>query len=1037
MAVQQIIESVYATLSPLCVEILFMMCFAAGFVFLRLDVLLQGNNKKKQGKPKSCEGPEAPAAAGPFQKLKAAVEANQGASAVLAAWRQDCDVAPTPPALFRAVLQALGEAEASNLVPALVEHVRRHRVALGTSRIALVVLDSIARLGQVGSMEALAEEFHQNLKVEPTLATFEVLLGGYAAAGDKQKVEEVMARMRSSNLRCSVKALSLVIKGFLKNGMIDAVVEKVADMKGLGFEVPPFATTQLIRLACEAGRGEEIFAAVEDEFVWNSEAPALLLEACQKSKNIKFAKQLEQNLREKGVAFSGGVFDALLKAYAVTGDTKAHELFKEMLASGVRVGDGLCVGLIARCAEAKFLRFAEEVMQYTRQQGTTTLAVHSAMMKVYAFCGMYDKACDVYQDILDDGLEPDAVMYGCLMKFAVECGRTELSWKISQVAPQLDIQNYMSLIRAAGRDRNVERAFELLERLKATGATLDVAVYNCVLSACVSAGALDRARELMEEMRGHAGLDVVSFNTLLNGYCQAGKISCARALLEEMTSQGLQPNDVSYNCLVHAALSAGPGGFRDAWATIDLMERNGVKVDHYTISIMMKALKTMRQPQDNVAKTLALLDRHEINVCSDEILLISVLEVCIRHDQHRLEGILDSFSKSGMRPSVPAYGSLIKACSVLKRLPACWGFFKELVQRGLVPTEIVLGCMLDALVCNGETEQAVELLAQWKGRIKPNTVIYSIIIKGFANTQQPHRALDMWREMREEGVQANAVVYNAIIDAQARCGSMEPVPELLESMQADGVRPDAITYCTIMKGYCIKGDLTQAMEVFRDMQKAHLVKDSVVYNTLLDGCTRHSQYELADRLLDEMLESSTIIPSGFTLGILVKMYGKRRQLGKAFEVLETMRKRFNLKPNPQVRMCLLCVCVNNNAMDKAQEVFNDMACIPGGIDAKAYGTMISGCMRAGKLERAASLVEEAFGLAGAGERKMARGQTIDPDTLERLMQAIGHRGLSQKVGVPLMDKLKAAKIPLSGRLCTSVVSSAVRAEQRGPGGGRW
>jgi len=1033
MAVQQIVESVYATLSPLCVEILFMLCFAAGFVFLRLDVLLQGG-KKKQGKPKSCEGVEAPAATGPFQKLKAAVDANQGASAVLAAWRKDSEAAPTPPSLLRAVLQALSELEASNLVPAFVEHVRKHRVALGTSRIAVLVLDSVARLGQVGAMEALAEEFQETLKVEPTLATFEVLLGGYAAAGDKQKVEAVMARMLASNWRCSVKALSLVIKGFLKNGMIDAVVEKVAEMKGLGFEVPPFATTQLIRLACEAGRGEEIFNAVEDEVMWSSEAPALLLEACQKSRNLQFAKRLEQNLRRKGVTFSAGVFDALLKVHAVTGDTKAHELFKEMLASGVRIGDGLCVGLIARCAEAKFLRFAEEVMQYTRQQGITTLAVHSALMKVYAFCGMYDRACDIYQAILDDGLKPDAVMYGCLMKFAVECGRTELSWQISQVAPQLDIQNYMSLIRAAGRDRNVNRAFELLERLKATGAALDVAVYNCVISACVSAGDLDRARALMEEMRGNTGLDVVSFNTLLNGYCQAGKIGCATALLEEMTSQGLKPNDVSYNCLVHAAVSTGPAGFKDAWDTIDLMERNGVKVDHYTISIMMKALKSLRQPQDNVAKTLALLDRHEINVCSDEILLISVVEVCIRHDQSRLEGIFDSFSKSGMRPSVPAYGSLIKACSVLKRLPACWGLFKDLVQRGLVPSEIVLGCMLDALVCNGETEQAVELLAQWKGRIKPNTVIYSIIIKGFANTQQPGRALDMWREMREEGVQANAVVYNAIIDAQARCASMEVVPELLDSMQADGVRPDAITFCTIMKGYCIKGDLTKALEVFRDMQKANLVKDSVVYNTLLDGCTRHSQYALADRLLDEMLASNTIFPSGFTLGILVKMYGKRRQLGKAFEVLETMRKRFNLKPNPQVRMCLLCVCVNNNAMDKAQEVFDEMARTSGsgGVDAKAYGTMISGYMRAGQLERAARLVEEAFGLAG-GERRLARGQTIDADTLERLMQAIGHRGLSQKVGFPLMEKLKAAKIPLSGRLCTSVVSSAVRAER----GGRW
>ncbi len=48
-------------------------------------------------------------------------------------------------------------------------------------------------------------------------------------------------------------------------------------------------------------------------------------------------------------------------------------------------------------------------------------------MKVYAYLGMCDKACDLHDDLVKDGLTPDQVVCGCLMKFAVECGRTELS----------------------------------------------------------------------------------------------------------------------------------------------------------------------------------------------------------------------------------------------------------------------------------------------------------------------------------------------------------------------------------------------------------------------------------------------------------------------------------------------------------------------------------------------------------------------------------------------------------------------------------
>merc|ERR1719189_2699576 len=99
-----------------------------------------------------------------------------------------------------------------------------------------------------------------------------------------------------------------------------------------------------------------------------------------------------------------------------------------------------------------------------------------------------------------------------------------------------------------------------------------------------------------------------------------------------MEQAGHPPNDVSFNCLVNAAVVSGRGDFREAWDTIEIMERSGVAVDHYTISIMMKALKKVQNPKD-VAKALALFDRSGLDVCSDEILLNTVLETCIRHRQ--------------------------------------------------------------------------------------------------------------------------------------------------------------------------------------------------------------------------------------------------------------------------------------------------------------------------------------------------------------------------------------------------------------------
>merc|ERR1719449_403224 len=128
-------------------------------------------------------------------------------------------------------------------------------------------------------------------------------------------------------------------------------------------------------------------------------------------------------------------------------------------------------------------------------------------------------------------------------------------------------------------------------------------------------------------------------------------------------------------------------------------------------------------------------------------------------------------------------------------------------ERAMEPNDIVLGCMLDALVCNGKVEEAVTLLNKWKPKVAPNTVMYSTIIKGFANSRQSSRALDMFHEMCKLGLTFNIVVYNALIDSQARVGAMDEVSKLVESMEPNGCASDAITYSTIVKGYCIKGDL--------------------------------------------------------------------------------------------------------------------------------------------------------------------------------------------------------------------------------------
>jgi len=1015
-ALADISELVFSELTSCWVEILFMFFFAVGLkfaLFPRKALFHQGTKGKKTEDQKSRQ----------LHKQIAADVAAGNKTAALRTWHTTKNLAPASLETLKMLAQVVLETQPDILVAEMTEHFGAYSHTLGNAKSATAILDVVARAGRVDLLDNLAHEFEHKLLICPTIQTYEVLLGGHAAVGDEARVAQLCSEMHESSQQLSARGFALIIKGFLKNGMLDAALCQIQKMCQKGVSVPPFAVVQLFRIACQNGRSVEIFdAALKLQSAQlPQDACVVLLEDCQKRNDLAFALRVEGIARKGNKQLLAGAYDALLKICVAHADVHALELFKDMQKESLRISEGLCIGLLVRCADSKFLRFAEEIVSFVRARSRMTIPCYSAFMKVYAFCGMYDKACDLYAQIRVDGLEPDGLMYGCLMKFAVECGRTELSRELFDKSPALDIQNYMSLIRAAGRDKDVDRAFMVLERLKRSGVSIDIAAYNCVLDACVSVGDMKRAHAFISEMQAIIKLDIITYNTLLKGYCSKGDLQGAKSVLLQIEQAGLVPNDVSYNSLINAAVSKG--NFREAWSTVEMMEHKGVPVDHYTICIMMKALKRVQDPKD-VGRALELLDRSGIAVCSDEVLLNVVLETCTWHRQmHRLESIISAFINSKLRPSAHTYGSLIKACSTLKRLDKCHELWHLMVDHcALEPNAIVLGCMLDALVCNGKVEDAVALLNMWKNKVAPNTVMYSTIIKGFSSSRQADRALDMWKEMCGLGLAANIVVYNALIDSQARVGAMDAVSQLMESMEHNGCSPDNITYSTIVKGYCVKGDLDKAFEVFGHMQKNGMAVDSIVYNTIMDGCTRHNRMDMVDMVLEDM-NNRKIKPSNFTLGILIKMYGRSHQLDKAFKTFEELPRRHGLHVNTQVRTCLMCACLSNQDFDRAMKVFEDMREAEGCADAKSHGSLLSGLVRNGKLEKAVALVEAAYGLGKTAKRGLPAGQVLEAETLEQLMRSLRQRQLMQSMGLPLLEKLRAAKVPISARLLTSSLQS--------------
>merc|ERR1719389_651749 len=133
---------------------------------------------------------------------------------------------------------------------------------------------------------------------------------------------------------------------------------------------------------------------------------------------------------------------------------------------------------------------------------------------------------------------------------------------------------------------------------------------------------------------------------------------------------------------------------------------------------------------------------------------------------------------------IKAYGQVRD----VKRVRELWA---EMVGHNVLPTAITFGCMVEALVANRHTMEAWKLVQEVRSeeatRMLVNTVIYSTILKGFANSKETDKVMSLYEEMKESKVPANTITYNTILNAFAEAGAMQRVPALLEDMKRDNI----------------------------------------------------------------------------------------------------------------------------------------------------------------------------------------------------------------------------------------------------------
>lgn len=202
---------------------------------------------------------------------------------------------------------------------------------------------------------------------------------------------------------------------------------------------------------------------------------------------------------------------------------------------------------VARCARDRDVAGAFKLLG---EVDSLNVIVHNAVLSACAKA--YD--CERAQELWATMPEKSVVSYNTMIRIcgaALKASVVDDLWEeMQQSGVEPDVFTYTALIKAYAQSEQVEKALDMLNRMRSVSAP-DAVAFAAAMSACARAGDYARARELFVEMLG-AGIPPNNFhvNSLLTACAKRGDAAVAEALFKMMPTYNLVPTEKDYCVLM-------------------------------------------------------------------------------------------------------------------------------------------------------------------------------------------------------------------------------------------------------------------------------------------------------------------------------------------------------------------------------------------------------------------------------------------------------------------------------------------------------
>nr|POE90431.1 pentatricopeptide repeat-containing protein [Quercus suber] len=460
------------------------------------------------------------------------------------------------------------------------------------------------------------------------------------------------------------------------------------------------------------------------------------------------------------------------------------------------------------------------------------------------------------------------VVWNSLLFVYSKCGELSNAVKLFDHMPVKDTVSWNTVMSGFLRNGEFDIGFGLFKRMRDSGLyQFDKATLTTILSACEGPEFCYVFDEMLER-------NVITWTAVISGLAQNECYEESLELFVKMRYGSVDPNLLTYLSSLMAC--SGLQTSSEGRQIHGLLWKLGIQSDLCIESALM----------DMYSKCGSIEDAWKIFESAEELDEVSMTVILVGFAQNGFEEeaiqIFVKIIKSGIEVDPDMVSAVLGAFGVDASLGLGTQIHALVIKKNFSNNTFVINGLINMYSKCGDLEDSIKVFHRMSQR---NSVSWNSLIAAFARHGDGSKALEMYDEMRLEGIQPTDVTFLSLLHACSHVGLVERGMELLESMAKDhGLSPRSEHYACIIDLLGRAGLLTEAKQFIARLPENPGIE---VWQALLGACSIHGDSEMGKYAADQLFSAAPESPAPYVL--LSNIYSSEGRWKERARTIKRMR----------------------------------------------------------------------------------------------------------------------------------------------------